>query len=300
MIESECFKDINESEIEEAEAEDPEEDAHLPVPRRRRSLFHRLLTRGVRAEIALSSLLPLCFGAAPSARGGSQAREPQPQQPGIRATSVTYTTAQGNTGFLTHEPRDGTCIFSDSSLLAGFVSPEPRWQLLSAKFSSLFFSIIPSLRWWQLSECVTTCPLRAGRGPQPTPPRAQAPSRREPRVGLEHGDTAPLGCTCAPVKRTEEPFKGFACLQGGTPAPACTWADKHLASERLLTASRLCCRAASARAPATMKSSSPDCDPWPGSTREHVCQGACTPRAPCTSREPCASREHVLGASPCL
>ncbi|XP_005666562.1 G protein-coupled receptor kinase 4 isoform X3 [Sus scrofa] len=46
MIESECFKDINESEIEEAEAEDPEEDAHLPVPRRRRSLFHRLLTRG--------------------------------------------------------------------------------------------------------------------------------------------------------------------------------------------------------------------------------------------------------------
>uniref|UniRef100_A0A8C3YRI3 G protein-coupled receptor kinase n=1 Tax=Catagonus wagneri TaxID=51154 RepID=A0A8C3YRI3_9CETA len=46
MIESECFKDINERENEEVEAGDPDEDAHLPVRKQRRSLLHRLLARG--------------------------------------------------------------------------------------------------------------------------------------------------------------------------------------------------------------------------------------------------------------
>ena len=58
----------------------------------------------------------VCFAiswAAPAAYGGSQARgrigavaaglcTPEPQQHGIRAASVTYTTAHGNAGSLTH------------------------------------------------------------------------------------------------------------------------------------------------------------------------------------------------------
>ena len=52
------------------------------------------------------------FRAIPSGYGGSQARDsnrncscrptPEPQQPGIRAVSSTYTTAHGNAGSLTH------------------------------------------------------------------------------------------------------------------------------------------------------------------------------------------------------
>ena len=54
----------------------------------------------------------LLFKAAPTAYGGSQARGPigaaatglctQPQQLGVQAESVTYTTAHSNAGSLTH------------------------------------------------------------------------------------------------------------------------------------------------------------------------------------------------------
>ena len=55
-----------------------------------------------------NSFLFFLFLAAPAAYGSSQAGgwmrapTPQPQQRGIRATSVTYTIAQGNARSLTH------------------------------------------------------------------------------------------------------------------------------------------------------------------------------------------------------
>lgn len=45
MIESECFKDINER---GNVALDPEEKTYQPAPRQKRGFFHRLFTRGVR------------------------------------------------------------------------------------------------------------------------------------------------------------------------------------------------------------------------------------------------------------
>ena len=54
---------------------------------------------------------------------------PQPQQCRVRAASVTYTTAQGNSGSLTHWARPG--IESASKwILVGFVSVTPQWELL--------------------------------------------------------------------------------------------------------------------------------------------------------------------------
>ena len=46
---------------------------------------------------------------------------PQPQQRGIRATSVTYTTAHGNAGSLTHLARPGFKPVS-SWILVGFIN----------------------------------------------------------------------------------------------------------------------------------------------------------------------------------
>ena len=47
----------------------------------------------------------------------------------IRSESVTYTTAHGNTGSLTHSVRPG--IKPPSSwILVGFVTTEPQWELL--------------------------------------------------------------------------------------------------------------------------------------------------------------------------
>ena len=73
---------------------------------------------GVSEDILLFCSLFVClfcfglFRATPTACGRSQARgqiesvvarpTPQPQQTQIRAVSVTYTTAQGNAGSLTH------------------------------------------------------------------------------------------------------------------------------------------------------------------------------------------------------
>ena len=54
--------------------------------------------------------------------------QPQPQQRGIQATSVTYTTAQGNNGFLTYWARPEIEPVS-SWILARFVSHEPQREL---------------------------------------------------------------------------------------------------------------------------------------------------------------------------
>ena len=81
------------------------------------------------------------------AYGGSQARgirataaglQPQPQQLGIQVVSVTYTTAQGNAGSLTHGARPGVEPAS-SWILLRFATSEPHWELprLSLMFTSL-------------------------------------------------------------------------------------------------------------------------------------------------------------------
>ena len=79
-------------------------------------------------------LLFCLFRAEPKAYGGSSESNqscscwptPQPQQHGIQATSVTYTTAHGNAGSLTHWVRPGIEPVS-SWRLVRFVSVEP-WQ----------------------------------------------------------------------------------------------------------------------------------------------------------------------------
>ena len=55
---------------------------------------------------------------------------PQPQQRQIRVASVTYTTAQGNMGSLTHRAGPGIKpVFS--WILVGFITAEPQRELLS-------------------------------------------------------------------------------------------------------------------------------------------------------------------------
>lgn len=54
MIESGCFKDINESDTEEYVALGLGEKLHRPVPKPKRGFFYRLLRRGVRAKSTLS------------------------------------------------------------------------------------------------------------------------------------------------------------------------------------------------------------------------------------------------------
>ena len=83
------------------------------------------------------------FRAAPTAYGSSQARGwiravdadvyPQPQQHWVWAASVTYTTACGNAGSLTHWERPGTEPIS-SWILVGFITTEPQQELLMEDF----------------------------------------------------------------------------------------------------------------------------------------------------------------------
>ena len=54
---------------------------------------------------------------------------PQPQQHQIWAAFVTYTTAHGNAGSLTHWGRPGIEPVS-SWILVRFVSTEPQWELI--------------------------------------------------------------------------------------------------------------------------------------------------------------------------
>ena len=89
-------------------------------------------------------LLYWLFRAAHMAYEGSQARGqnqscscwPTPQQRQIWAASVTYTTALGNSGFLTQWARPGIEPAS-SWMLVGFISTEPQWELLVLSFWSL-------------------------------------------------------------------------------------------------------------------------------------------------------------------
>ena len=85
----------------------------------------------------------LVFRTAPVAYGSSQARgsnqshscqpTPQPQQRRIRAASVTYTTAHGSTGSVTHWARPEIKPAS-SGMLVRFVSTEPRQELHGTTF----------------------------------------------------------------------------------------------------------------------------------------------------------------------
>ena len=78
------------------------------------------------------------FRAAGAAYGSSQARGsnqncscwpvPQPQQQGIWAAFATYTTAQGNTGSLTHWARPGI-EHASSWVLVGFVSAKSQQKV---------------------------------------------------------------------------------------------------------------------------------------------------------------------------
>ena len=58
---------------------------------------------------------------------------PQPREHRIRAVSVTYTTAHGNTRSITHWVRPGIEPAS-SWILVGFISAEPQWELLICNF----------------------------------------------------------------------------------------------------------------------------------------------------------------------
>lgn len=52
MIESECFKDINEIENEPVLEPDEKTDQHVPRPQKR-GFFYRLFSRGVRVTVAV-------------------------------------------------------------------------------------------------------------------------------------------------------------------------------------------------------------------------------------------------------
>ena len=67
---------------------------------------------------------------------------PQSRQPKIQAMPVTYTTAHGNAGSLTHWVRPGIEPAS-SRVLVGFVTAEPQWELPQASISSLLYKKFP-------------------------------------------------------------------------------------------------------------------------------------------------------------
>ena len=69
---------------------------------------------------------------------------PQPQQCGIGATSVTYTTAHDNTGSSTHWLRPGIKPAS-SWMLVRFVSTAPQQEVQQVKFSWCPITMPPSL-----------------------------------------------------------------------------------------------------------------------------------------------------------
>ena len=87
------------------------------------------------------------FRASPLTYGNSQARGwigamaaglSQPQQCGIWATFVTYTTAHGNAGSLTHWARPGIEPIS-TWMLVKFISTEPRQELLISLFDRFHY-----------------------------------------------------------------------------------------------------------------------------------------------------------------
>ena len=87
---------------------------------------------------------------------------PQPQQRRIRAASVTYTTAHGNTGSPTQSARPGIEPAS-SQILVGFISAVPWWELQgwlrncarvkghdSKSYPEISFHLSPL--YWKISE----------------------------------------------------------------------------------------------------------------------------------------------------
>ena len=106
------------------------------------------------------------FRAAPVAHRSSPARvmnqsysgwpTPQPRQRGIRAASVTYTTAQGNAGSFTHWERPGMEPIS-SWVLVRFITTEPQQELLGLIF---IFCVpwvhVPNLSGPSISSCRAT------------------------------------------------------------------------------------------------------------------------------------------------
>ena len=85
------------------------------------------------------------FRAAPMAYGGSQPRvsnwswshSPMAHQHRIQDVSVTYTTAHGSAGSLTHWVRPGIKPVS-SRMLVRFISAEQRWELTYCHFKPCF------------------------------------------------------------------------------------------------------------------------------------------------------------------
>ena len=76
---------------------------------------------------------------------------PEPQQRQIQALSVTYTTAHGNAGSLTHSERPGIEPAS-SWILVRFVSAEPRWELPKDLFLILVFQWPQcSVHWYSIN-----------------------------------------------------------------------------------------------------------------------------------------------------
>ena len=91
---------------------------------------------------------PTVFRAAPEAYGSPQAGVesefscwcmPQPQQSGIQAISVTYTTVHGNAWSLIHYARPGIKLTS-SWILVGFIFTKPQQELLN-EFSLYTFMV---------------------------------------------------------------------------------------------------------------------------------------------------------------
>ena len=118
-------------------------------------------------NVLLNNIFSLFFRATSTAYGGFQARnqieatdaglchscqpKPQAQQLGIRATFVTYTTAQGNARYPTHWERPGIEPIS-SWILVAFVSTVPQQELLNKILIEFpIFSIyFPPISWIDL------------------------------------------------------------------------------------------------------------------------------------------------------
>ena len=89
----------------------------------------------------LFRIVPMAYGGSQSE--GSNRPMPQPQQCGIRTTSVTYTTAHDNAGSLTHWARPGIEPTS-SWILGGFIN---CWATMG---NSLSFNLICTFFWYAL------------------------------------------------------------------------------------------------------------------------------------------------------
>ena len=95
---------------------------------------------------------------------------PQPQQCRIQNTSVTYTTAHGNAGSLTHWARPGIEP-ATSWFLVGFVSAVQWWELQYFLFKFIFIYVF-----FCLSVFTRAAPVACGDSQARGPIRATAAS----------------------------------------------------------------------------------------------------------------------------